>query len=152
MLVLAAGVLDGLAGQRILQLQGDDRDAVQAEGDIERFFGARREMKLARKAEAVGGVAGLEFRIQFVGRLEEGDAEGAAVAFEAVAEGSERPVRLHPFAEIGEDLLAGLVAVQGFKLCPFRRLSFADEGQDGLGEDRALAVEGVGGDRLHSRC
>jgi len=51
------------------------------------------------------------------------------------------------FAEIGKDLLAGLVAVQGFKLCPFRRLSFADEGQDGVREDRALAVESAGVNR-----
>jgi hypothetical protein len=105
-------------------------------------------MKLAREAEAVGGVAGFEFRVQIVGGLEVGDTEGAAVTFEAVAEGGERPVGIHPFAEIREDLLGGLVAVQGFKLCPFRRLGIADEGQDSLGEDRALAIEGAGGDTL----
>jgi len=51
-----------------------------------------------------------------VGGLEPGDAEGAAVTFDAVAEGGERSVGIHAFAEIGKDLLAGLVAVQGFKL------------------------------------
>ena len=105
-------------------------------------------MKLAREAEVVSGVAGFEFRAQLMGGLEVGDTEGAAVTFEAVAEGRGRPVHIHPFAEIGKDLLAGFVAVQGFKLCPFRRLGVADEGQGGLGRDRALAAEGVGGDTL----
>ena len=146
--VLAAGVLYGLTGERIFQLDGEDGNAVQAEGDIKGLFAARREMKLAREAEVVSGVSGFEFRVQLVGGLEVGDTEGAAVTFEAVAEGRERPVHIHPFAEIRKDLLAGFVAVQGFELGPFRRLGIPDEGQDGLGEDRALAVEGVGGDRL----
>ena len=68
-LVLAACVLDGLAGERVLQLQRHDRYAVQAQGDVERALGVRREMELAGESQAVGGVAGLKLRVQRVGRL-----------------------------------------------------------------------------------
>ena len=69
------------------------------------------------------------------------------VALEAVAQGRERAVRVHPLAQVGEDLLAGLVPVQRLQLGPLLRLGLADEGEDRLGEDRALAVEALAGDR-----
>jgi hypothetical protein len=146
--VLAAGVLYGLTGERIFQLDGEDGNAVQAEGDIKGLFAARREMKLAREAEAVARVAGFGFRVQLVGGLEVGDTEGAAVTFEAVAEGSEGPVHIHPFAEVGENLLGGLVAVQGFQLGPLLGLRRADESQSRVRKDGALPVEPFVGNLL----
>ena len=76
-LILPASVLGALAGERILQLQRCHRDAVQAQREVERLLGARREMELAGEAQTVGGVAGLELGIQFVRCLEEGDPERA---------------------------------------------------------------------------
>ena len=147
-LVLPAGILDSLASERILQLEREDGNAVHADRDVHRFFAARREMKLAGKAEPVGGEAGLQFRVQFVSRLKKGDAEGASVAFESVAQGGERAVRVHPLTQVGKNLLAGFVTVQGFEPRPFGGLRLADEVEHGLREDGVFAVESVGGDML----
>ena len=57
------------------------------------------------------------------------------------------PFGVHPLAQVAEDLLAGLVAVQRLQLGPLLRLGLADEGEHRLGKDRALAVEALAGDR-----
>src|SRR5580658_1691952 len=98
-------------------------------------------MKLARQAEPVGRVARLQLRIQFMRGLEERHAKGSAVALKAMAQRSQRPVRIHPFAEICEDLFAGLIAVQRFELRPFGGLRLSDEVQHGLREDGPLAIK-----------
>ena len=145
-LVLPACVLGALAGERVLELQRRHRNAVQAQGNVERLLGARREMKLASEAQAVGGVAGLELGIQFVGRLEPGHAERAAVALESVPQGRKRTVLVHPLAQIAEDLLAGPIAMQPFQPGPLFRLGITDEGEDLSRENRAFAVEALAGD------
>ena len=132
-LILAACVLDGLAGERVLQLQRRHRNAVQAQGDVERALGTRREMELAGESQAVGGVAGLQLGVQRVGRLEEGHTEYAAVALESVPQGRKRAVLVHPLAQVAEDLLSGPVAVQRLQPGPLLRLGLADEGEDGFG-------------------
>ena len=104
-------------------------------------------MKLASQPHTVRGVARIELRIQFVRRLEEGDAKRPAVALEAVAQRREDAVDVHPLAQIAEDLRAGPVAVQRLQLGPLLRLGLADEGEDRLGEDRTLAVEAIAGNR-----
>src|SRR6266545_1907190 len=50
---------------------------------------------------------------------------------------------VHPFAQVAEDLLAGLPPMQRLQPGPFLRLGGADESQHGLGKDRPLAVEAV---------
>ena len=68
--VLPARILNPLARERIFQFHRSDGNAVQAQGDIERLLGAWREMQLSGQAQTVRGVAGFEFRIQLVCRLE----------------------------------------------------------------------------------
>ena len=60
-------------------------------------------------------------------RLEKSHAQRASVAFETVSQGGERTVCIHPFAEVGDDLLAGLGTVQRFKFFPLLLLRLADE-------------------------
>src|SRR5262245_33911468 len=52
-------------------------------------------------------------------------------------------VGVHPLAQVTEDLLAGLLPMQGLQPGPPLRLSRADESQHGLGKDRPLAVEAI---------
>jgi hypothetical protein len=85
-LVLPSRVLDRLSCERILELHGGDGDAIQAERDIERLLRARREVQLPRDAEPVGGVARLQFRIQFVRRLEVSHVQRPPVTLEAMAQ------------------------------------------------------------------
>ena len=146
-LVLAPSVLDGLAGERVLQFQRHHRNAVQAQRDVERLLGVRREMELAGKSQAVGGIASLEFRIQIVRRLEVRRAKRSAVALEPMTKCRERAVSVHPLAQIAEHLLLSLGAVKPFQLGPILWLGFADEGKDRIGKDCAFAVEAVPGDR-----
>jgi hypothetical protein len=83
---------------------------------IEGLLGARRKVKLAGQAQPVRGVARLQLRIQLVRGLEVRRMQRPPVALEAVAQRRKRAVLVHPFAQIAEDLLAGLVAVQRFQL------------------------------------
>ena len=103
----------------------------------------RREVELASQPQAVCRVTCFQFRVQLMGRLEEGDAQRPPIALEAVPQGRERSVRVHPLAQIAEDLLAGSWPVQRFQLGPVFRLCLADEGQDRFWKDRPFAVETV---------
>ena len=145
--VLLDRILHRLPGERVLQLHRGDGDAVQTQRQVERLLRAGRETKLSRKPEPIGGVASFELGVQVMGRLEEGSAERAPVALEAVPQGGERAVGVHPLAQVGEYLLAGLGAVEGFQLGPLCGLGFADEGEDGVGEDGPVSVEAVAWDR-----
>ena len=71
-------------------------------------------------------------------RLEVRCMERSPIALEPVSQRRERAVGVHPLAQIAEDLLAGLVAVQRLQLAPLRRLGLEDEGEDRVGEDRTL--------------
>jgi hypothetical protein len=119
LLVLPARILDRLDRERVLQLHRGHRDAVQAQRDIERLLGAWREAKLTGQPQAVSGIAGFEFRVQLMCRLEERRMERPPIALEAVPEGRERAVGVCPLAQIAEDLLISrLVSKQlGPKKC-----------------------------------
>ena len=143
LLVLPARLFHRLAGERVLQLQRGDGDAVQAEGDIERLLRARREVQLPGQPQAVRGVARLQLRVELVRRLEVGRVQRPPIALEAMAQRRQRAVGVHPLAQVAEDLLAGLLPVQRLQPGPLLRLGGTDEGQYGLGKDRPLAVEAV---------
>ena len=140
-LVLRPGVLDGLSGERVLELERGERDAVEAQGDVEGVLGTRGVAELPREAEPVRGVARLELGVQLVRRPEVGDLKRPPVALEAVPEGRQRAVRVHPLAEVAEDLIPGLLAVQRFESRPLLRLGLLDERQDLAREDRSRLVE-----------
>jgi hypothetical protein len=58
--------------------------------------------------------------------------------------GPQAAVRVHPYAKIGENLVARVRAVQCFQFRPFLRLSLADETEHGFWENRPLALEIAG--------
>ena len=102
-------------------------------------------MELAGQSQAIRGIAGFEFRVQLVRRLEVRGVQRSPIALEPVPQCRERAVAVHPLAQIAEDLLAGLVAVQRLQLAPVPRLGLADEGEDRVRENRTIAVEAVAG-------
>src|SRR5207245_7996022 len=110
---------------------------------VEGFLRARREMELARQAQAIRRIACLELRIQLVRSLEKRRMERPPVALEPVAQGRERAISVHPLAQVAENLVACLVAVQHLQLGPLLGLRVTDEGEDRLRKDRALAGETV---------
>ena len=111
------------------------------------LFGTGGETKLAGETEAIGRIAGFKLGVQLVGGLEERHAQRPSVALEAVAQRGERPVCVHPLAQVHEHLLTRLRAMQGLELGPFRGLRLADELEHDLRKDRALAVETLAGER-----
>ena len=145
LLILPACMLDPLARKGVFQFQRGHWDAVQAQRDIEGFFRAWRVTELAGQSQAIRGVAGFEFRIQLVRRLEVRRMERSPIALEPVPQRRERAVSIHPLAQIAEHLLPGLVSVQDLQLGPLLGLGLADEGQDRSGKDRPLAVEALAG-------
>ena len=147
LLVLSARILDPLARERVLQFHRDHRDAVQTQYHIERLLGARRKVKLPSQPQAVRGVACFKFGVQFMRRLEERRMKRPAVAFEAVAQGRERAVLVHPLTQVAEDLLAGLLPVQCLQLGPLLRLRLADEGEHCLREYGTVTVEALARNR-----
>ena len=71
-------------------------------------------MELAGESESVSCVVGFKLWVQFVCCLEERRMECPPVALEAVVQGCERAVGVHPLAQVRENLLAGFVVVEGF--------------------------------------
>lgn len=98
--ILSFGVFGGLSGEGIFEFEGDDRDAVEAEGEVDdavfcpgaweiggfRFFVGFAVLELAGDGELVGLVVGFEFGVEGVSGFEGGDVESTSVAFEAVAQ------------------------------------------------------------------
>lgn len=74
-------------------------------------------------------------------RLEEGDMQRSSVAFEPVAQRRQRAVGVHPFAQVGQHLLAGLCSVQRFEPRPLLRLRLANELKRYFWKDRPRPVE-----------
>jgi len=143
--VLLQSVVYRLPSEGVLELHCGHRNAVETQRHVERLFGLRREAELARDAQPVRRVAGFELRVQLVGRLEVGNAQGPTVALEAVPQRGERAVRVHPLAQVREHLLAGLLGVERFELGPFCGLGLSDECEHGLRKYRAFPIEGFPG-------
>jgi len=142
--VLMDRIGHGLARKRILQLQRDQGNAVDAQHHIQRLLRLRAEMKLAGDRHPVGPIALLQFGVEAMGRPEEGHPQRAPEALETMAQGGQGPVAVHPLAQGGQDPLSGLLPVQGLQLAPFLWLGLADKLQHRLGKDGPLAVEGSG--------
>jgi len=64
--VLPTGIIHGLAGQRILQLDRSDGNTVQAEGDVERPLRTRGVVELPGQPQAVRRIACLQLGVELV--------------------------------------------------------------------------------------
>ena len=84
-------------------------------------------MELSSDSQTISLIACLEFRIEFMCCLEKCHVQRPAIALEAMPQRCQATVCIHPLAEVGEDLFAGLLSMQCLKLGPFFRLCFTDE-------------------------
>ena len=83
-------MLDGLAGERVLELGREDGDAVQEESEVDALLGLLAEVELAHDGEEVGRVETLEFLVEAARWLEIGEPELAARVPDAVPQDVER--------------------------------------------------------------
>jgi hypothetical protein len=88
--VLRLGVLDGLAGERVLHLGGGDRQAVDEQGEVDGPGGGGIEPELAGDGEPVGVVPLHQGRGQPVRRPEVREVDGDAVVDHAVPQHIDR--------------------------------------------------------------
>ena len=128
--VLVDRVLDVLAGERVLELGGEDRDAVQEEREIDARFVLLAEVELADDREEVGGVQALEFLVEAARRAEVGEAEPAARVPDAVSEDVERSASRDLAGEPAEEAGLHVGPVVLLQLRPFLRLGGQQEVED----------------------
>ena len=143
-LVLPDGVAPGLAAHRVLQLGGDDRQAVEADDQVDRVLVCEAVVELAGDGEAVRLVEGLGCRVHAVGRGEVGEVELLAVALEAVAQDVERAAGGEGAEQVVEDGGLGLCTEQALELGPRLGLGVAQEGKQLGAVEGQLAVERAG--------
>ena len=138
--VLADGILDVLAGERVLQFRGEDGQAVQEEDRFQAFLILLAVAHLAADREEVAGV---EFAIRLVqpaGRAEVGELELAAVALDPLPQDVQRAALLDLGGEPLEQPVARVRAVQLLELLPFLGLGGVNERQHVLGDQAEGAV------------
>ena len=142
-LVLLDGVLDGLVGGRRLQLDGDDRDAVDEQHHVDGLVRAG-ERHLAHHRQPVAVVELLHVGGKRGGGPVEGEPEGLPVVDDAVAEHAERALAFQLGDDALEECRAGLVAVEADVLGPGLGLGGLDEGEEVAGVEGEVGVVGVG--------
>jgi len=143
-LVLLDGILDGLAGERVLELRGGGGDAVDAEQEIDRLFVLAAEAYLAGDGEAVGCVLPGRVGIERGGGREVCEAEGLAEEIKAVAEDVQGSLGVQGFGEFVEEGGSGARSVVVLDDLPLVGLGMLDEVQDEVGMEGADWVEVFG--------
>ena len=144
--VLALGVLDGLVRERVLQLRGRDRDAIDEETDVERPVAGRVVRELARDGQTIRLVQGVELGGQTMGRLEVRESDLDAVVVQPVAQDIDRAALVELFGEpLGElGPRAFDPTVDGDETPPGRRLRLGEEGEQLGGVEAIGPVEVTG--------
>src|SRR5207244_6036311 len=116
---LADRVLDVLGVQRVLQLGGEDRNAVQEQNEIETALVLPAVAKLPDRGEQVCRVEPPRLLVEPAGRAEVREAELAARVLDAVAQHIERAAPLDLAGQALEKLLPHGRAVVLFEPLPF---------------------------------
>ncbi len=131
--VLPDRILDGLPGEGVLQLGGEDRDAVEEDREVQALLLVLLTVaELAHHAEQVRLVALLEFFVQPRGRPEERQGELAPGIFDPPPEHVQRPPSLDLPGQAPEEALLHLGPVVLLEPLPLLGLGRPDEVQDVL--------------------
>ena len=138
--VLADGILDVLAGQRVLQFRGENGQAVQEEDQVQAVLVLQAVVHLAADRKEVAGVELAIRLVQPAGRPEVGELEFAAVALDPLPQDVQRAALLDLGGEPLQQPVARVRAVQLLELLPFLGLGGVDEGQGVLGDQAEGAI------------
>ena len=146
--VLRDRVLDGLLGERVLELGGRDRDAVDDQDEVERVAGVGLGVvQLPHDAEAVGGIPLALVVVESTRRLEGAQPHGDPGVLHGSAQHADRAAMVERRDDGVEELLprGRLPAVAGDELPPRLGLGGLDEGDDLVAENafRAVVCRGV---------
>ena len=141
--VLLLGVLDGLVGERVLQLRRRDRDAVDEQAQVERLRRPGLVGELAGDGQAVGEIPLGQLGRQAVGGLEEREPDLDPVVVDAVTQDIDRAPLVELLGEAVAELLEDAVrpVVDLEEALPGRRLGLRDEGEQLRRVQAQLRVE-----------
>ena len=126
-LVLADRVLDVLRVERVLELGGEDRDAVQEQHEVEALLVLRAVAELAHRGEEVRCMEPPGLLVEAARGAEVREPELAARVLDAVAQHVERAAPLDLGGEALQELLSHRRAVVLLELLPFLGLRGEDE-------------------------
>ena len=132
-----------LPGDLVLQLDGEDGQAVEEDAHVQRLLIRFGELQLPLHMQKVLFVKPTALLRHRVGGLEEAQVEmPAAVNVEALAQGVQRAFLVHHILDALEQVTRGLVLVadQLAVIRPLFRLRGADEGNDRLRPQAQLLV------------
>ena len=122
--VLTDRILDVLAGKRILELRGEDGQAVQEEDQVQAVLALLAVAHLAADREEVAGVELAIRLVQPAGQPEVGELELAAIALDSFAENVQWAALLDLRSEPLEEPVARVRAVELLELLSFLGLGW----------------------------
>lgn len=138
---LAHGVLHGLAGERVFQLQADDGDAVEQQGHVHAVLVGRAVAQLARAVQDIALVALHAFGVEAGLRLPEDHAEARAQHGKAVAQHVQQGAAAHLLAKAVHKALFRLAGVLELVHLPGFGLAGTHKVQQGLHVQGPRAVK-----------
>src|SRR5579884_1421260 len=140
-LVLADGVLNGLAGQRIFQFGSKDRQAVEKQSQVKALLVGFAVFELANGGKEIRLVKSLQFLIEPARRPEIGQSKRAPIRLDPFTEHLQRPTRLDLGGQARQHAFFGVAGMVPLELLPFFRLGRVDEVQDiGWNQTEPLVV------------
>ncbi len=125
--VLPDRILDGLTVERILELGGEDRDAVEEQHEVETVLVLLAVMKLANHGEEIRRVQASRLLVEPARGTEVGEVELAARVLEAVAQHVKRAAPLDLIGKTLQELLFDHRAVVLRELLPLLGLCCEDK-------------------------
>ena len=143
LLVLLDRVVDALPGELVLQLGGDDRDAVEEQHEVQLVVVVRVVAELPHDGQAVRFVELPHLGVEVVARLKVREPDLLPGELEAVAQHRQRPARVHGLAKRLEEHDFELRLVDLRELVPRLRLGGLHERDDVVTDDRPLAIVAV---------
>ena len=138
--VLSDGVLDVLAGERILQLGGEEWQAVQEEDGVEAALVLLAVVKLSDDRENVAQVKSPQLLVQAADRPEVCEIEQTAGVLDTASNDVERASAGDFARESLQEPIVDVCPVVLFQLRPFLRLGRQDEGEGVAGDQTECAV------------
>ncbi len=141
---LGLGIVHCLAGVLVLQLKGEDGDAVQDENHVHAVVIIGAVKPLAVAGHVVTGILGCCQLVQVGLGLEEADVESDAAMLEAMPQHGNQAVHVTGIIEGIAELPHGVNLVGILEPGPLLWLSLLDEVNQGVDVEAQLRVIGIG--------
>ena len=138
--ILFLGVGHHLTGEAVLEFHRHQRQTVEEQCHVQRFFVSLRILELSNQGESVHRVEALMVGVHAAGRTEVGQVEVTAVVFHAFSQHIKNPAALNLRPNPIEEFFRCLPSVLVFQFPIFFRLRVPNKAQQFLGNQAAVFV------------